>query len=302
MFPKVGGSLTHHFLEKEKIALNIFLIPSIIIILIFNIFPAFYSFFLTFFEWNGFSPTKEFIAFENYISALKDPGLRNSVVVTLIYSVFVTFASMFLGVLIALTLNMNLKGKSIFRLIYFIPVITPSVASGVTWKYLFDPYNGVINNLLGYFNIVGPLWLNDPSWALFSVSIVGIWKRTGFCMVIYLAALQDISKSYLEAAQIDGANEWQIFRYIKFPLLTPTSLFLIITGLIESFQVFDLVYTMTNGGPIGATDVLGFLLYRHAFKYFNLGYASVVSALMFIILFVLSMVQWKYTGGGRKVD
>ncbi|MDK2906258.1 MAG: multiple sugar transport system permease protein, partial [Petrotoga sp.] len=296
------GSLTHHFLEKEKIALNIFLIPSIIIILIFNIFPAFYSFFLTFFEWNGFSPTKEFIAFENYISALKDPGLRNSVVVTLIYSVFVTFASMFLGVLIALTLNMNLKGKSIFRLIYFIPVITPSVASGVTWKYLFDPYNGVINNLLGYFNIVGPLWLNDPSWALFSVSIVGIWKRTGFCMVIYLAALQDISKSYLEAAQIDGANEWQIFRYIKFPLLTPTSLFLIITGLIESFQVFDLVYTMTNGGPIGATDVLGFLLYRHAFKYFNLGYASVVSALMFIILFVLSMVQWKYTGGGRKVD
>jgi multiple sugar transport system permease protein len=302
MFPKVGGSLTHHFLEKEKIALNIFLIPSIIIILIFNIFPAFYSFFLTLFEWNGFSPTKEFIAFDNYISALKDPELRNSIVITLIYSVFVTFASMFLGVLIALTLNMDLKGKSIFRLIYFIPVITPSVASGVTWKYLFDPYNGVINNLLGYFNIVGPLWLNDPSWALFSVSIVGIWKRTGFCMVIYLAALQDISKSYLEAAQIDGANEWQIFRYIKFPLLTPTSLFLIITGLIESFQVFDLVYTMTNGGPIGATDVLGFLLYRHAFKYFNLGYASVVSALMFIILFVLSMVQWKYTGGGRKVD
>ncbi|WP_199177822.1 carbohydrate ABC transporter permease [Petrotoga sp. SL27] len=302
MFPKVGGSLTPHFLEKEKIALNIFLMPSILIILIFNIFPAFYSFFLTFFEWNGFNPTKEFIAFDNYISALKDPELRNSIVVTLIYSVFVTFASMFLGVLIALTLNMDLKGKSIFRLIYFIPVITPSVASGVTWKYLFDPYNGVINNLLGYFNIVGPLWLNDPSWALFSVSVVGIWKRTGFCMVIYLAALQDISKSYLEAAQIDGANEWQIFRYIKFPLLTPTSLFLIITGLIESFQVFDLVYTMTNGGPIGATDVLGFLLYRHAFKYFNLGYASVVSVLMFIILFVLSMVQWKYTGGGRKVD
>lgn len=302
MFPKVGGSLTHHFLEKEKIALNIFLIPSIIIILIFNIFPAFYSFFLTLFEWNGFSPTKEFIAFDNYISALKDPELRNSIVVTLIYSVFVTFASMFLGVLIALTLNMDLKGKSIFRLIYFIPVITPSVASGVTWKYLFDPYNGVINNLLGYFNIVGPLWLNDPSLALFSVSIVGIWKRTGFCMVIYLAALQDISKSYLEAAQIDGADEWKIFRYIKFPLLTPTSLFLIITGLIESFQVFDLVYTMTNGGPIGATDVLGFLLYRHAFKYFNLGYASVVSVLMFIILFVLSMAQWKYTGGGKKVD
>ncbi|POZ91639.1 ABC transporter permease [Petrotoga sp. SL27] len=294
--------MTPHFLEKEKIALNIFLMPSILIILIFNIFPAFYSFFLTFFEWNGFNPTKEFIAFDNYISALKDPELRNSIVVTLIYSVFVTFASMFLGVLIALTLNMDLKGKSIFRLIYFIPVITPSVASGVTWKYLFDPYNGVINNLLGYFNIVGPLWLNDPSWALFSVSVVGIWKRTGFCMVIYLAALQDISKSYLEAAQIDGANEWQIFRYIKFPLLTPTSLFLIITGLIESFQVFDLVYTMTNGGPIGATDVLGFLLYRHAFKYFNLGYASVVSVLMFIILFVLSMVQWKYTGGGRKVD
>ncbi|HOB15890.1 MAG TPA: sugar ABC transporter permease [Defluviitoga sp.] len=300
MSKKTGGSQTHLFFKKERFSLAIFLIPSIIIIFVFNLFPAFYSFFLSFFNWNGFSPNKEFVGFNNYIMAFKDPELRNSIIVTLIYSSLVTFLSMIIGLLIALALNKDLKGKSLFRLLYFIPVVTPSVASGITWKYLFDPYNGVINKILGYFNINGPQWLNSTSWALFSVSIVGIWKRIGFCMVIYLAALQDIPKSYLEAAEVDGANVWHLFRYIKLPLLLPSSLFLIITGFIESFQVFDLIYTMTNGGPIGATDVLGFLLYRHAFKYFNLGYASVIALIIFVILFFLSIVQWKYTGGGVK--
>ncbi len=300
MSKKIGGSQAHHFFKGKRISLLIFLLPSIIIIFVFNLFPAFYSFFLSFFDWNGFSQSKVFVGFNNYIMAFKDPELRNSIIVTLIYSLLVTFISMFIGLLVALALNKDLKGKSLFRLLYFIPVVTPSVASGITWKYLFDPYNGVINNILGFFNINGPQWLNSTSWALFSVSIVGIWKRIGFCMVIYLAALQDIPKSYLEAAEVDGANSWNAFRYIKLPLLLPSSLFLIITGFIEAFQVFDLIYTMTNGGPIGATDVLGFLLYRHAFKYFNLGYASVVALIIFVILFLLSIVQWKYTGGGVK--
>lgn len=300
MFKKLGRSKSYPFFEKEKTALMIFLIPSLLIIMIFNLYPAFYSFFLTFFQWNGFSPTKEFVGFSNYISAINDSELINSVVVTLIYSTIVTFGSMFFGILIALALDKNLKGKSFFRLLYFIPVVTPSVASGITWKYLFDPYNGVINNLLSFLNINGPAWLNDTSWALFSVSIVGIWKRMGFCMVIYLAALQDIPTSYSEAAKVDGANGWDIFKKIKLPLLMPVSFFLIITGFIDSFQVFDLVYTMTNGGPIGTTDVLGFFLYRHAFKYFNLGYASVIAIIMFSILFVMSIAQWKYTSGGAK--
>jgi multiple sugar transport system permease protein len=300
MFKKLGRSKSYPFFEKEKTALMIFLIPSLLIVMIFNLYPAFYSFFLTFFQWNGFSPTKEFVGFSNYISAINDPELINSVIVTLIYSTVVTFGSMFFGILIALALDKNLKGKSFFRLLYFIPVVTPSVASGITWKYLFDPYNGVINNLLSFLNINGPAWLNDTSWALFSVSIVGIWKRMGFCMVIYLAALQDIPISYSEAAKVDGANGWDIFKKIKLPLLMPVSFFLIITGFIDSFQVFDLVYTMTNGGPIGTTDVLGFFLYRHAFKYFNLGYASVIAIIMFSILFVMSIAQWKYTSGGAK--
>lgn len=300
MLERAGGLKAHHFFQKEKISLSIFLIPAMVIVLLFSLFPAFYSFFLSFFSWNGFSPIKEFVGLKNYRTALNDPELKNSIIVTLIYSLLVTFISIFLGMVIALALNEDLKGKKLFRLLYFIPVVTPSVASGITWKYLFDPYNGVINSLLKYFNITGPQWLTSTSWALFSVSIVGVWKRIGFCMVIYLAALQDIPNSYLEAAQVDGASGWHILRYIKFPLLMPSTFFLIITGLIDSFQVFDLVYTMTNGGPIGATDVLGFLLYRHAFKYFNLGYASVVSLTIFIVLFILSAVQWRYTQGGAK--
>jgi len=294
-----GGIVYHPLFKKETGTAMIFLIPAIVIIGVFNIFPAFYSLILPFFDWNGFSPTKTFVGLRNFQTLFTSHEVLNSIVVTLIYSVAVTFGSMIMSLLIAVNLDRDIKGKVIYRVLYFLPVVTPTVASGIVWKYLFDPTNGVVNSLLATFSISGPSWLSDPKWALLSVSIVGIWKRMGFGMIIYLAALQGIPKSLYEAARIDGASEGILLRYIKIPLLLPTSLFLAITGLIESFQVFDLVYVMTYGGPINATDVMGFLLYRYGFKYFNLGYASSIAVAMFGILFVLSMIQWRFTKGGE---
>ncbi len=278
----------------------IFLIPSVLIIGVFNIYPALYSIVLSFFKWNGFSPKIPFVGLENYRTLFTNPEFYNSIGVTIVYSLLVTIISMGLGLLVAVALDRDIKGKTLYRILYFLPVVTPTVASGIVWTYLFDPSQGIINRTLAFFSITGPSWLTDSSWALLSVSIVGIWKRVGFCMIIYLAALQGISNSLYEAAEIDGAGDFKILKSIKIPLLAPSTLFLSITGFIDSFQIFDLVYVMTNGGPVDETDVLGLFLYRNGFDYFKLGYSSAIAVAIFAILFLLSFVQWKYTGGGDE--
>jgi multiple sugar transport system permease protein len=294
-----SGSLTPAFFRKEQTAAFLLLFPSILILGVFNIYPAFYSIVLSFFEWNGFSPDIPFVGIENYKTLFTNGVFYNSLLVTIIYSVVVTFGSLIIGLLVAVALDRDIKGKTLYRILYFLPVVTPTVASGVVWKYLFDPTQGIINTMLSYINIQGPAWLNDSAWALFSVSIVGIWKRIGFCMIIYLAALQGVSANLYEAARIDGATEFNILKSIKIPLLSPATLFLTITGFIDSFRIFDLVYVMTNGGPVDDTDVLGLMLYRNGFEYFKLGYASSIAVGIFGILLILSFVQWKFTQGGE---
>lgn len=295
-----SGSSAPTFLKKEKYIAFVFLFPAVLILGVFNIFPAIYSIILTFFKWNGFSPEVPFVGFDNYVKLFSSGDFYNSIIVTIIYSVVVTFGSLILGLLVAVALDRDIKGKTIYRILYFLPVVTPTVASGVVWRYLFDPTQGVINRILSWFSIQGPSWLTDSNWALFSVSLVGIWKRVGFCMIIYLAALQSIPNNLYEAGRIDGATEFKLLKSIKIPLLAPSTLFLSITGFIDSFQIFDLVYVMTNGGPINETDVLGLFLYRNGFDYFKLGYASTIAVAIFVILFILSFLQWKLTGGGES--
>lgn len=286
-------------LKKKARDVLLFLVPATLIIMIFKLYPAIYSLVLSFFKWDGFSPSIYFVGLKNYSNLLSSPEFYNSVIVTFFYSVAVTFGALILGLIIAVSLDKNIKAKSLYRTLYFLPVVTPTVASGVVWKYLFDPSEGAVNSLLKIFSINGPAWLNDSNWALLSVSIVGIWKRIGFCMIIYLAALQSIPHNLYEAARIDGASEIRIFSSIKIPLLLPSTLFLTITGFIESFQIFDLVYVMTYGGPVDETDVLGFFLYRYGFQYFKLGYASTIAVAIFLILFVLSIIQWRFAKGGQ---
>jgi len=295
-----SGKFLPAFLRNERTMAFIFLIPSVLIIGVFNIYPALYSIVLSFFKWNGFSPKIPFVGLENYRTLFTNPEFYNSIGVTIVYSLLVTIISMGLGLLVAVALDRDIKGKTLYRILYFLPVVTPTVASGIVWTYLFDPSQGIINRTLAFFSITGPSWLTDSSWALLSVSIVGIWKRVGFCMIIYLAALQGISNSLYEAAEIDGAGDFKILKSIKIPLLAPSTLFLSITGFIDSFQIFDLVYVMTNGGPVDETDVLGLFLYRNGFDYFKLGYSSAIAVAIFAILFLLSFVQWKYTGGGDE--
>lgn len=283
---------------KELPTALVFLLPAIAILGTFNFYPALYSLYLSFFEWNGTAPTKEAVGLQNYTRLLGSAEFWNSLRVTAVYAGGMTVVSLALGMLVASLLNQPIRGQAVYRALYFLPVVTPTVATGVVWKYLFDPSQGVINRALETFGVVGPNWLSDPRWALLAVIMVGIWKRVGFNMVVYLAALQGIPRAYYEASRLDGANTWQVFRFITLPLLGPSTFFLSVTALIDAFQVFDLVYVMTGGGPLGSTDVIGFYLYRYGFRYYELGFASAIAYVMFLLIFVVTVVQFRLSRGG----
>ena len=297
---KKGGAKRPSFSRglKELPTALVFLLPAIVILGVFNFYPALYSLYLSFFEWNGTAPIKEAVGLQNYTRLLASGEFWNSLRVTVLYAGGMTAASLALGMLVASLLNQPIRGQAFYRALYFLPVVTPTVAAGVVWKYLFDPSQGVVNRSLETFGIDGPNWLSDPTWALLAVVVVGVWKRVGFNMVVYLAALQGIPRTYYEASRLDGANTWQVFRFITLPLLGPSTFFLSVTALIDAFQVFDLVYVMTAGGPLGSTDVLGFYLYRYGFRYYELGFASAVAYVMFVLIFAVTLLQFRLSRGG----
>lgn len=277
----------------------VFLLPAVVILGTFNVYPALYSLYLSFYKWNGYAPQRDYVGVGNYARLFGSPEFWNSLKVTLLYAGGLTLSALALGLLFAVLLNLPIRARALYRVLYFLPVITPTVAAGVVWKYLFDPSQGAVNTLLGGVGVKGPDWLVDPAWALVAVILVGVWKRVGFNAVVYLAALQSVPRSYYEAAQIDGASAWQQLRFVTVPLLAPTTFFLVVTSLIEAFQVFDLVYVMTAGGPLGATDVFGFYLYREGFKYSQLGLASAIAYVMFALIFLATVVQYRFTKGGQ---
>lgn len=283
---------------RDLPAALLLLLPAVLVLGVFNVYPAIDSLYLSFFEWNGISPTKEAVGLDNYRTIFGSREFWNSLRVTVLYAGGMTIIALALGLLVAVLLNQPIRGIALYRVLFFLPVITPTVAAGVVWRYLFDPSQGVINRSLALVGIDGPSWLTDPNWALFAVIIVAVWKRVGFNLVIYLAALQGIPRTHYEAAELDGANPWQILRYITIPLLAPATFFITVTSLIDAFQVFDLVYVMTSGGPLGSTDVFGYLLYRYGFRYHELGYASAIAYVMFVLIFVVTVVQFRLTRGG----
>lgn len=291
-----------HNRQGDLTAAIIALLPAVLVFGVFNIYPLFYTAYLSFLDWDGLSIERSFVGLDNYRELLSSGLLWNSLGVTAYYTAGVIVLSIPLGLLIAVLLNSSLRSKVLYRTVYFLPVVTATVAVSVVWKLMLDPGSGYVNVLLRSVGISGPSWLRSPTWAMPAVILVGVWKRLGFNMVIYLAALQAIPRPYYEAAEVDGATNRDLLRYITVPLLAPTTSLLVVMALIDSFLLFDQVYILTGGGPAGATDVIGFLLYRHAFRYFELGEASAIAWIMFIIIGLITLLQWRVTRfGGRHL-
>lgn len=276
------------------------LLPATIVLGVFSLYPIVYSGYLSLVEWDGLADEKRFVWFDNYVRLARSGALGNSIKVTLIYATGVTVGSLVLGLVAAMLLNAAVKGMIIYRTIYFLPVVTATVAVAVVWKLLLDPGSGYVNVLLRGIGVTAPSWLRDPTWAMPAVIMVGIWKRLGFNMVVYLAGLQAVPREVQEAAEVDGAGPFATFRDITLPLLAPTTLLLAILTVIDAFLVFDQIYIMTGGGPVGTTEVLGLLLYRQAFDYFDLGGASAIGWVMFALIAGSSLLQWRFYGAGTR--
>ncbi len=275
----------------------LFLSPTLIVFSVFVVFPVLFSFFLSFQKWNMFSAERSFVGLENYSRILGSAEFWMVLKNTLVYTVGTVPLNMALALATAYVLNRRIIGKKLVRTMLFAPVVMSSVAAAVIWRWVYEPRFGLLNYCLGWFGIAPINWLNDPTAAMFALIVMGVWKTFGVNMVLFSAGLQGIPDHYYEAAEIDGAGRWAKFWRITIPLLSPTTFFILVMSIIGSFQVFDAVYVLTSGGPLGSTKVLVFYLYEHAFKFFEMGYASAVAYLMFAIIFAVTMLQVKYLRG-----
>lgn len=272
----------------------LFLSPTLVIFTAFILFPVFFSFYLSFHSWNMFSGDTTFVGLENYSRMIQDAEFWQVLGNTAVYTFGTIPINMALSLWVAYLLNKKLKGKKFLRTAFFAPVIISPVAAAVIWRWMYDPNFGLVNYLISFLGIGSINWLNEPTAAMFALIIMGVWKTFGINMILFSAGLQGIPDNYYEAAELDGAGKWAKFYHITIPMLAPTTFFIMIMSMISSFQVFDIVYVLTSGGPMGSTKVLVFYVYEYAFKFFEMGYASAISYFLFAVLFILTMLQVKY--------
>jgi multiple sugar transport system permease protein len=267
------------------------LAPSVVIIAVFVVFPIFFSLFLSFHEWAILTPEKPFVGLANFQRMFTSPEFWVSLRNTLVYTAGVVPIGAAASLGLALLLDRAVVGSGFFRTAFFLPVITSIIAIAVVWLWVYDDNNGLFNAVLRVVGLPPVRWLTSTKTALLSLIIMTVWKNAGYHMVIFLAGLQGIPESLHEAAIIDGATPVQRFRHITWPLLVPTTIFVLITNTIFTFQVFGPIYVMTGGGPVRSTSVIVYYLYQRAFEFQEMGYASAVAWIIFLILIAMTVFQ-----------
>jgi multiple sugar transport system permease protein len=279
--------------KKQKLAGYLFIAPNMIGIIIFFLVPAIVSMIVMFTDLNFLSiEPVNFVGIDNFVKVFKDETFYTALKNTFIFLLAVP-VSIAIAVVLAILLNNKIFFKPVLRAMYFMPYITSSVAIAFVWSLLFQPSMGPIN---GFLKTIGlsepPRWLASTETSMYAIDIIWIWYTLGFNMIVYLAALQEIPAELLEAAKIDGAKPWQSARSIILPLISPTTFFLLITGMIGAIKTFGLIQAITQGGPGDSTVILSLFVYRTAFTYYDLGYASAIAWVLFMIVLVITVIQW----------
>jgi multiple sugar transport system permease protein len=270
----------------------LFLAPSLIPMLAFTVGPMLASLGISFTNWSLLAPA-HWVGFDNYRTLWSDAEFRSSLGHTLIFIAGYLPLVLVSGLGVALALNQRIRGLALFRTIYFLPVVTSWVVVALIWKWLLNPQTGVVDYLLGLVGIQGPGWWVDPNWAMPSIILASAWKDIGFVMIILLAGLQSIPDDYYEAASLDGAGRMALFRHITLPLLSPALFFVVVISLINNFQVFDQVWVMTQGGPAGSTSVVMERIVKNAFSFGRMGYASAMSWVLFAVILMITLAQFR---------
>lgn len=274
-------------MEKEKNGL-LFVLPALVGTFIFIIIPIFCSFALSFADWDLLNNIT-FVGLKNYKSVLTESEFLLILTNTIIYAISTTIFAVIIPLIIASCLNTKIRGSETFKTIYFLPFITPAVVIAIVWAWIFDPNIGAVNSL---FN-THLTWLFDTKLAMPVLIFVSVWKLIGYNVVLFLTGFSTIDNSLYEAAKIDGAGEVKIFTNITLPLLRPTTYFVTLVTAISSFQVFDLIYVMTSGGPNDSTNVIVYSIYKYAFEYFDVGKSCALAYILFVIILILALIQRK---------
>ncbi|MDQ0338815.1 raffinose/stachyose/melibiose transport system permease protein [Caldalkalibacillus uzonensis] len=272
---------------KKRLTILLFILPALIVYMIYVVYPIITTFNYSLFSWSGTQREKIFVGLTNYIQLFADStfwmALKNNIKIVLV-SVFVQIP---LGLVMALILFSSIKGRKVFNVLYFLPYLMSTVAIGLLWIYMYDPVNGPVNRVLDIFGFSPVAWLADPILAMTSVLIVIVWQFAPFYMILFKAAMVGIPDELYEAADMDGANSFHKFVYITLPSLMPTIVTSSVLAVVGSLKAFDIFYIMTRGGPGHATEILGTYMYKQGFVNLNMGYASAIAFMMFLIAFVI---------------
>lgn len=270
-----------------------FVLPAAVFFLIINIIPMLYAFFLSFHDWDLLSSKMRFTLLENYALLLRDPVFMRSLWNTALYAAIVVPLQLALALFFALLLNAGVRCVGLFRMIYFIPVITSMIAAGYIWKWLYDPTFGVLNYALSFFGLSCP-FLRSTTLSLPSIALMSVWKGLGFNVVIFLAGLQGIPDTVYEAARIDGTSRWRTLTRITIPLLNPTIVFLAVMGVMRSLKIFGEIFVMAeNGGPLNSTRSVVFHIVETSFESYRMGYGAAMTVILFVIIIAITVFQLK---------
>ncbi|MER3556139.1 MAG: sugar ABC transporter permease [Meiothermus sp.] len=270
-----------------------FLLPSLLLFVVFVGLPVLASMYISFHRWDIFT-APQFIGLENYLNLLRDPIFHKVLGNTCLFVAGTVIVQMALGLGLALLLNGRIPAQGFFRVLYFLPAVSPPVAVALVWAWILNENFGLLNSLLsslGMHNL--PRWLASTSFALPALMIVSVWQNIGYTMVLFLAGLQNIPAEIYEAGALEGATGWKKLRYLILPLISPTTFFVLTISVIFSFQIFDLAFVMTDGGPSNATNTVVFYIYQNAFRFYRMGYASAVAWILFVIIFAVTLVQYR---------
>lgn len=279
--------------KKEIIAGYLFLLPNFIGFLVFTGLPVIMGFIISLTDYSGYG-NMNFVGFANYAKMFTDSDFKMALQNNLVYSLTSVPLTILFALLLALMLHRKMYGGSIFQTIYFFPNLTSMVAVGCVWLQIFDSKKGPVNQLLMSMGVENPpKWFWGVGTALMTVVIVVVWKQAGYYMIMFMGGLKNISAELYEAGKIDGANSWQAFWHITWPMLSPTTFMVTILTFIASFQVFDIINVTTEGGPGRATQVLVMRIYQEAFKYGRMGYGSAIGYFLFLIIFIVTLIQWQ---------
>ncbi len=282
--------------NERNITKTIFLAPAVAVCLVFMVVPGIMEFYLSLTDWNGISSVYNYIGFRNFRQIFDDRvfylALRN----TLIYSFLVVLLQHTFSLAMAVIINRGVKGQRFYKTVLFIPCLLSSIVVGLAFNFIYNPINGQLNFMLGKLGLVSLAktnWLGDPKIALFSIIFVSVWQFVGYCMIIYMAGLKGIPKEIIEAAGVDGAGNWHMFRHIEFPSIAPAFTINTVLSIIGTLKAFEVVYAMTGGGPGNATDVIATYIYKVGFSSSRMGYGTAVSLILFLMIVVISFIQVK---------